>query len=83
MVAACNLKYATSVGENALLDVFDPGPVHSHRHLVFGFARYRAGVTTDALAVIDYKTVFHPLEISTRKSATQSYLGPSETELCS
>src|SRR5208282_1133453 len=68
MVAARNLKYAARVGENAFLDVLDPGPVHAHRHLVLGFARHRTGVTTNALAVIDYETVFHPLEISTGKT---------------
>jgi hypothetical protein len=60
MVAARDLKYAARVGENAFLDVLDPGPVHAHRHLVLGFTRHRAGVTSDALAVIDYEAVFHP-----------------------
>jgi hypothetical protein len=65
MVAACDLKYAARVGENAFLNVLDPGPVHAQRHIVLGFARHRTGVTTDALAVIDYEAVFHPLEVST------------------
>ena len=66
MVAARDLKYAARVGENALFDVLHPGPVHANRYLVLGLARHRAGVTTDALAVIDYEAVFHPLEIATR-----------------
>ena len=73
MVAARDLKYAARVREHAFLDVLDPGPVHTQRHLVLGFARHRAGVTTDALAVIDYEAVFHPLEVSNRE--IQSYLG--------
>ncbi len=59
MVAARDLKYAPRVGENAFLDVLDPGPVHAHRHLILGFTRDRAGVTSDALAVIDDEAVFH------------------------
>ena len=65
MIAARDLKYAARVREDALLDVLDPGPVHAHRHLVLGFARHRAGVASDALAVIDYEAVFHPPEVST------------------
>jgi len=74
MIAARDLEYPARVRENAFLHVLDPGPVHSHGHLVLGLARHRTSVTTDALAVIDYETVFHPQEISTQKS--QSYLGP-------
>jgi hypothetical protein len=76
MVAARDLKYAARVGEDALLDVLDPGPVHAHGYMVLGFARHRTGVTSDALAVIDYESVFHPREFSTRKN--QSYLDALE-----
>jgi len=72
MVAARDLKYAARVRVKALLDVLDPGSIHSDRHLVLGLARHRAGVTTNALAVIDYKAVFHRLEVLIRK--TQSYV---------
>jgi hypothetical protein len=44
--------------------------------MVLGFARHRTGVTSDALAVIDYEAVFHPREFSARKS--QSYLDALE-----
>src|SRR5437660_11051385 len=74
MVATCDLKYAARVRENAFLDILNPGPVHAHRHLVLGFTRHRAGVASDALAVVDYEAVFHRREVSTRDS--QSYLGP-------
>jgi hypothetical protein len=76
MIAARDLKYAARVGENVFLHVLDPGPVHAHRHLVLGFARHRTSVASDALAVIDYKAVFHPREVSTRNS--QSYVGAPE-----
>ena len=68
MVAARDLKYAARVGVDAFLDILHPGTVHAHRHLVLGFARHRAGVTPDALAVIDYEAVFHPREFSARKN---------------
>jgi hypothetical protein len=68
MVAARDLKYAARVGERALLDVLDPSPVHAYRHLVLGFARHGAGVTSDALAVIDYEAVFHPRGLDPKQS---------------
>ena len=77
MITARDLKYTARVWENAFLDIFHPGPVHTHRDLVLGFARHGAGVASDALAVIDYKAVFHSWEVSTRNS--QSYLGLGET----
>jgi hypothetical protein len=76
MIATRDLKYATRVGEDALLDVLDPGPVHAHGYMVLGFACHRAGVTSDALAVIDYEAVFHPREFPARKN--QSYLDALE-----
>ena len=68
MVAARDVKYAARVGENAFLNVLYPGPVHAHRHLVLGFARHCAGVTSDALAVIDYEAVFHPRGLDPKQS---------------
>ena len=68
MVAARDLKYAARVGERTLLDVLDPSPVHAYRHLVLGFARHGAGVTSDALAVIDYEAVFHPRGLDPEQS---------------
>ena len=65
MIAARDLKYAARVGENAFLDILDPGPVHAHRYLVLGLACHRAGVASDALAVVDYEAVFHRTEVST------------------
>lgn len=60
MIAARDLKNAARVGEDALFNVFDPGPVHAHRNLVLRLARHRTCVTSNAFAIIDYKAVFHP-----------------------
>ena len=68
VVASSDLKYTTRIREDALLDVFDPGSVDAHGNFIFSFAGDRAGVASDAFAIIDYKTVFHPLEVSTANS---------------
>ncbi len=60
MITTRDLKYAPRVGERALLNVLHPSPVHAHRHLVLGLASHRAGVTPNTLAIVDYKSVFHP-----------------------
>ena len=59
MIAARDLKYAAGVGENAFFYVLDPGPVHAHRHLILGLARHRAGVTSDAGALVDRESISH------------------------
>ena len=59
MIAARHLKNAASVGKRALLHVLHPGPVDAEGDLIFGFARDRAGMAADALAIIDYESVFH------------------------
>ena len=64
MIAPRDLKDPACIRKSALLNVLDPGPIHSHRNLVFSLACHRAGVTPDALAVINYKAVFHPTESS-------------------
>lgn len=69
MITARDLKYAARIREHAFLHVFDPGPVDAYRHLVFGLARHGAGVTTDALAIVDYEPVFHPLKVSTPRQS--------------
>ena len=60
MIATRDLKDAARVRENALLDVFHPGPIHADRHRILGLARHRARVTSDAFAIVDYEAVFHP-----------------------
>ena len=68
MIASRYLKNAAGVGKNTFLHVLHPGPVHAYRHLVLGFARHGAGVTSDALAVIDYEAVFHPRGLDPKQS---------------
>jgi hypothetical protein len=59
MIAARDLKYAPGVGVEAFFDVLHPGSIHADRNLIFSFACDRAGVASDALAIIDYESVFH------------------------
>ncbi len=61
MVAARDLKDAASIRKNALFDVFHPRPIHANRNRILGLARHRAGVASNAFAVIDYEAVFHSL----------------------
>jgi len=61
MIAARHLKHAARIRKDSLLNILDPGPIDAHRHLVLCLASDGAGVASDALAVIDYETVFHAL----------------------
>jgi len=61
VIAAQDSKVALSVRKSAFLDVFHPGAVDRERYLVFRFARRRAGMTTDALSLVDNPgEVLHP-----------------------
>jgi len=68
MVASSDLKYTTRIREDAPLDVLDPGSVDADGNFIFSFAGDGAGMASDAFAIIDYKTVFHPLGVSTANS---------------
>jgi hypothetical protein len=57
--------------EFALLDMLDPGAKYPHRHLVFFFARDRAGVTPDATVLIDDESVAHLLKVNSLSSAVE------------
>lgn len=59
MIAAGDLKHPARIRKFALLDVLDPSAVHAQGHLVLSFTGDRAGVTPDALAVINDESVFH------------------------
>lgn len=61
MVAALDGKQPPGIREFTFLDVLDPGSIHTDREVVFLFARHRAGVTTDALTVVNDESVFHVL----------------------
>ena len=53
LVAAHHRKKAARIGILAFLDVLDPGAKRSKRDFVLRFASYGAGMTADALAMID------------------------------
>jgi hypothetical protein len=59
VVAAQHRKMAPGIRVHALFDVFDPGPIHPQRDVVFFFASHRAGMTADAAMLIDEKSVTH------------------------
>lgn len=60
VIATGDLKNAAGVREGSLLDIFHPSAVDAQWDMVFGLARDSAGVTADALAVIDDESVSHP-----------------------
>ena len=59
VIAAQHRKVASGVWIDTLLDVFDPGPVNSHRDVMFFLTGNRAGMTADAAMLIDEKSVTH------------------------
>lgn len=58
MIAAVDEKITARVGKFAFFDVLDPRSVNADRDVVFGFTRYGAGMTADALTLVDDKSVF-------------------------
>ena len=75
MIAARDLKDAASVGECSLLDVLDPGAIHGQGDVVLGLAGDSAGVTADALAVIDDESVSHSGSLFRQRRRTAVRLG--------
>jgi hypothetical protein len=59
MVAAQDREITPHVGKRSLLYVFDPRAKLTERHFVFGFARDRACMASNAPPVINDKAVFH------------------------
>src|SRR5262249_41541806 len=55
VIAAHDRKQSAIVRKGAFLDVLHPGPIHADRHLVFALAGNSAGMTPDALAVVDHE----------------------------
>ena len=58
MIAAIDEKITARVGELAFFDVLDPRSVNADGDVMFGFARYSASMTADALALVDDKSIF-------------------------
>ena len=61
MIATIDEKITARVGKLAFFDVLDPRSVNAYWNVVFGFARYGAGMTADALALVDDKSVFRQI----------------------
>jgi len=59
MVAAQHTKNPACIWIYSLFGLFDPRPVNSDRNIVLALTRYCTSVTTDALPVVDDKTVLH------------------------
>ena len=59
MIATLHGKHTPGIGKFPFLDVFDPSPIDADRQIVFLLAGDRAGVTADALAVVDDEAVIH------------------------
>jgi hypothetical protein len=57
MITAGHLKTSAHIGISSRLGVFDPCAVHAKRHLVLGLARGGTGVTADAFALVNQKSV--------------------------
>jgi len=57
MIAARHLKAAAHIRVRTRFDILDPGAIHANRHLILGLTRGTASVTSDALALVDQKSV--------------------------
>lgn len=61
MITAHHAEQSSRVGERSLLDVLYPGAIYADRYFVLGFARNRARMAADTLAVIDDEAEVHKL----------------------
>ena len=57
MVTTVDEKIAARVGKFAFFDVLNPGAIDADRNVVFCFACHCAGVTANALALVDYESI--------------------------
>jgi hypothetical protein len=57
MIAARHLKATTHIRVGTRFDIFDPGAIHAYWHLILRLARGGTGVTSDALALVDQKSI--------------------------
>jgi hypothetical protein len=81
VIAAHDAEQSPGVGKRSFFDVFDPRSIDADRDFVFRFAGDRAGVTADALAVIDDKTKVHKILLADKKNYTQRIV-ESGTAIC-
>jgi hypothetical protein len=57
VIAPHDREEPLGLGPGALLDVLDPGAIDAKGNVVLGFTGNRAGMTTNAVVLIDYKPV--------------------------
>src|ERR1700728_2056146 len=60
MIAARHLKDAPSVGKCSFLHILHPSAVHGEGNMILRLAGHGAGMTADALAVVDDESISHP-----------------------
>jgi hypothetical protein len=65
VIASENGEESVGLRVFTLLDIFDPCAKGAEGNFVLRFAGYRAGVASDALAVVDYESISH--EVGGRK----------------
>jgi hypothetical protein len=59
VIAARDLEKAARVGEHTFFGVLYPRAIDAERNLILGFARRRACVTTDTLAIVNQESIIH------------------------
>jgi hypothetical protein len=59
VIAPHDRKHPGRIRPRALFNILDPGPIDTKRNIVFRLASHRAGVTADALVLVDDETVPH------------------------
>ena len=57
MIAACHLKTAAHIRVGARFNILDPCAIHPERHLIFRLARCGTGVASNALTLVDQKSI--------------------------
>src|SRR5579859_1029769 len=57
MIAAVDQEIAARVGEFSALDILHPGAIDTDRYIVFGFTGNCTGVTANALALVNHKSI--------------------------
>ena len=68
MVASHHREEPLRVRPATLLDVLDPGAIHSERHIMLGLARHGAGVAANALVLVDDESVLHRYVVTLAKA---------------
>ena len=59
MITAMYRKFTRIIWKDTLLYIFHMGTVHTNGHIVLAFTSNRTGMTTNAQAVVDDKTIIH------------------------